>query len=268
MIETPDAAAEVDLEHSSFSMEYRKPQWPVTFLLPYVDGMRGPVVASLLYFAKHIDCGFELQGNTVIERARNNLAGRFLRSKGRQAEWSMWLDADVFMPFGNAEVFLKYTGAQRLPVQYAAHNTVARLMRHNQPLVGGLYGARTKAGPLITQPEMHPRNVNDTRMGEAIRAGKSAGGIQPVDWLAAGLMLVHRTVYEKIMETQPQKLVDGEDYPFFNRVDWRGEDQAFCVRARNAGFTPYLDTEVRAGHIGLTIFMPEDTAAPTRMGGR
>jgi hypothetical protein len=260
-----DAAAEVDLEQSSFSMEYRKPEWPLTILLPYVDGIRGPVVASLLYFAKHIDCGFELQGNTAIERARNNLAGRFLRSK---AEWSMWVDADVFMPFGNPEIFLKYTAAQKLPIQYAAHNTVARLLRHNQPLVGGVYGARAKGGPLVTQPEMHPRNVNDVRMGEAIRLGKSAGGLQPVEWLAAGLMLVHRIVFEKVAEIQPVTLAAGEDYPFFDRVDSRGEDQAFCVRARKAGFQPYLDTEIRAGHIGLSIFMPEDTAAPARLGGR
>jgi hypothetical protein len=266
MTTIPDAAAEVDLEHSSFSMEYRKPELPVTICLPYVDGIRGPVVAALLYFAKHFDCGFELQGNTVIERARNNLAARFLRGK---AEWSFWLDADVFMPFGNAELFLKYTGAQKLPREYAEHNTIKRLMRHNQPLVGGVYGARSKGGPLITQPEMHPRNVNDTRMGEAIRAGKSAGGLQPVAWLAAGLMLVHRIVFEKIMETEPVKLMNGEDYPFFDRFgDWRGEDQAFCVRARKANFTPYLDTEIRAGHIGLTIFMPEDTQAPIRMAGR
>lgn len=262
----PDAAAEVDLEHSSFSMEYRKAEWPLTMCLPYVDAIRGPVVAGLLYFAKHIDCGFELQGNTVIERARNNLAARFLRSKAR---WSLWLDSDVFMPFGNAEIFMKFTGAQKLPAQYAAHNTVARLLRHNQPLVGGVYGARSKGGPLITQPEMHPRNPNDSRMGDAIRAGKSAGGLQPVEWLAAGLMLVHRIVFEKIVEADPVKLIDGEEYPFFNRLgDWRGEDQAFCVRARKAGFTPYLDTEIRAGHIGLTIFMPEDTSAPMRMGGR
>jgi hypothetical protein len=71
------------------------------------------------------------------------------------------------------------------------------------------------------------------------------------------------------MELEPLKLQPGEDYPFFNRLgDWRGEDQAFCFRARKAGFVPYLDTEVRAGHIGQTIFMPEDTAPPPRLGGR
>jgi hypothetical protein len=261
----PDAKAEVDLEHSVFSMEYRKPEWPVTILLPYIDGLRGPVVASLLYFAKHIDCGFELQGNTVIERARNNLAARFLRGKGT---WSFWLDADVFMPFGNPEIFLGYSKAQRLPLEYAAHNTIARLLKHNQPIVGGVYGARTKGGCLITQPDMQPRNINDTRIGDAIRIGKSAGGLQAVEWLAAGLMLVHRTVYEKIMASQPVELLPGEDYPFFNRFDWRGEDQAFCVRARKAGFQPYLDTEIRAGHIGLSIFMPEDTVSPKPLGGK
>jgi hypothetical protein len=243
-------------------MEYRKAKWPVEVMLPYIDSFRGPVVAALLNFAKHYDVGFHLQGNTVIERARNNLAMRFLKTG---TEWSFWLDSDVFPPFGNPEIFLTFTGAQKLPVQYAMHHAIPRLMQHNQPLVGGVYGARAKGGCLITQTDMHPRNPSDQRIGEAIRAGKSAGGLQPVEWVAAGLMLVHRIVYEKIMEADPVKLAPGEDYPFFDRLgDWRGEDQCFCVRARRVGFQPYLDTEVRAGHIGQVIFMPEDTVVPMR----
>jgi hypothetical protein len=192
------------------------------------------------------------------------LAHKFLHSK---AEWSLWVDSDVFMPFGNAAAFRFFSqSTPKEPPKFAEYNTVERLLSHKQPLVGGVYGARNKRGPLIIQPEIAPRGPNDRRIADAIREGKSAGNLQPVDWLATGLMLVHRTVFEKIRAEQPQ--AHAPIYPFFDRFDFRGEDQAFCQRARKAGFQPMLDTEIRAGHIGLAIFNAEDTVAPVPLGGR
>jgi hypothetical protein len=261
--ETPDAAVDVDLEQSSFSMEYRKPSYPISVLLPYVGSFPGSVVASLLYYAKHLDVGFELQGNSLLLRARNELAMRFLRSK---SQWAFWLDKDVYMPFGNPAVFLNYTRARKLPLKFASYNTITRLKSHNQPLIGGVYSARQKAGNLVIQPELEPRNSTDNRIAQSIREGRDAGGLIKVGWLAAGLMLVHRQVYETIIQKEPR----AEDpYPFFTPENGRdGEDVAFCKRAIRAGFQPILDTEIRAGHIGLGIWMPEDSVAPVRMGGR
>jgi len=265
---TPEAEHEVDLEHSSFSFQYRKPQFPVTIMMPYVDGIRGPVVASLLYYAKHFDIGFELVGNTLIPSARNELADRFLKSR---AEWSFWLDSDVFMPYGNAsDTFLAYTGATK-GRQYAVHDTLPRLLSHRQPLVGGVYSGRFKGSPMTIQPDLSPRHPNDQRVSESLREGKPAGGLQPVEWVAAGLMLVHRKVFEKIKETQPiEPRFPGDYYPFFTQFQngAGGEDIAFCRRAIAAGVRPMLDTEIRAGHIGLSMFMPEDSLPPVALRGR
>jgi hypothetical protein len=252
----PDAESHTDLESSSFSMAYRKPQYPLTIMMPYVDSIRGPVVASMLYYAKHIDCGFELVGNTLIASARNELANRFLLSK---AEWSFWLDSDVFISYGDTNSFLAYSGAKK-GQSFAQNNTITRMLSHNHPLVGGVYAGRFKRAPLTIQPDLAPRNPNDQRIGEALRDGKIAGGLQAVDWIAAGLMLVHRKVFERIKETQPwDPPFPGAYYPFFTQTDRMGEDMAFCERARKAGAQPYLDTEVRAGHIGMACFMPEDS---------
>lgn len=257
-----DALTEIDLEQSAVSMAYRKPSYPLTVCIPYVGTFPGIVVASLLYYAKHMDIGFELQGNSLLMKARNDLAMRFLRSN---AQWSFWLDSDVFMPFGNPAIFMAYSRAQKLPLKFAQYNTIKRLLDHKTPIVGGVYAARRKAGNLVIQPELQPRNPQESRVAQAIRDGKDAGGLQKVDWLAAGLMLVHRTVFERIMEREPIK---AETYPFFvpeNAID--GEDIAFCRRAIRAGFQPLLDTEIRAGHIGLGMWMPEDTV-PVKMGGK
>jgi hypothetical protein len=262
---TPDAESFTDLERSTFSMTYRKAQYPVTILMPYLGGIRGPVVASLLYYAKHLDVGFELVGNTLLSNARNELASRFLRSK---TEWSLWLDSDVFIPYGDAGTFLTYSRATK-GQNFAQHNTITRLLSHKYPLVGGCYAGRCKGTPLTIQPDLAPRNPNDTRIAQSLREGKAAGGLQPVEWVAAGLMLVHRTVFESIMKHFPwTPPFPTAFYPFFEQQGNKGEDVVFCDRARAAGIKPVLDTEIRAGHIGEGIWMPEDSQPPIKLQGR
>lgn len=261
----PQAETHTDLERASFSMDYRKPQFPLTVLIPYLGGIRGPVVASLLYYAKHLDIGFELVGNTLLSSARNELASRFM--KGR-AEWSLWLDSDVFIPYGDVTTFITYSRVTK-GQNFAHHNTIARLLSHDQPLVGGVYAGRVKGAPLTIQPELAPRNSMDLRISEGLREGKSAGGLQAVEWVAAGLMLVHRRVFRKIMEVHPwTPPFPDAFYPFFQQRDQKGEDVYFCDLAKSAGFQPMLDTEVRAGHIGEGIWMPEDSQPPIKLRGQ
>jgi hypothetical protein len=266
---SPDAPVDVDLENDRFSMQYRKPEYPVTVMLPYTEGYRGPIVAALLYLAKHLDVGFELVGNTEIDKARNELANRFLYNS--DAEWSFWLDADVFMPFGNEKTFMTYSGMQK-GQKFSVHNALTRMMGHRHPLIGGVYAGRFKRAPLTIQPDLEPRNETDRKVANAIRNGEPAVGgnaCYPVEWVAAGLMLVHRKVFTTIMETQPvTPNFEGEYYPFFTRFSdvTGGEDVAFCVRAKRAGAQPVLDTAIRAGHIGFNMFMPEDSQPPAMRG--
>jgi hypothetical protein len=245
-----------DLVEQRFSMEYRKPHYPVTILVPYLDGIRGPVVATLLSYAKQYDVGFELVGNTLLASARNELADRFLKSK---AEWSFWLDSDVFIPFGNAAAYNAYSGTTK-GKDFAKYSTLDRLLSHNLPFVGGVYPGRFKGAPLTIQPDLAPRNSTDRRVCEDLRLGQSAGGIYAVDWLAAGLMLVHRRVFERIMKAKPWKPpFPSAFYPFFINSGPKGEDVYFCELARSVGIQPHLDTDVRAGHIGLGIWTCEDS---------
>lgn len=223
--------------------------------MPYLEGIRGPVVATLLFYAKYYDIGFELVGNTLLASARNELADRFLKSK---AEWSFWLDSDVFVPFGNAELYNTYSRTTK-GKDFAKHNSLERLLSHNLPLVGGVYAGRFKGAPLTIQPDLAPRHSADLRTCDALRNGEIAG-LQPVDWLAAGLMLVHRRVFERILKAKPwREPFPGAFYPFFINSGPKGEDVYFCELARQVGIQPYLDTDVRAGHIGLGVWTCEDS---------
>lgn len=245
-----------DFVEQRFSMQHRDPAYPVKILMPYLDAIRGPVVFTLLAYSIYRGVGFELVGNTLLASARNELADRFLKSK---AEWSFWLDSDVFVPSGNPDAYLTYSRTTK-GKDFAKHNTLDRLLSHDLPLIGGVYGGRFKGAPLTIQPALSPRNQQDEDICYALRNGLSAGGVQPVDWLAAGLMLVHRRVFEKIMKARPwHEPFPGAFYPFFINSGPKGEDVYFCELARAAGIQPYLDTEVRAGHIGLGIWTCEDS---------
>jgi hypothetical protein len=80
-------------------------------------------------------------------------------------------------------------------------------------------------------------------------------------------MLVHRKVFEQIMQKQPLPLVSTQPYPFFSKVSRTDEDIVFCERAQAAGVQPLLDTEVRAGHIGLGVWNADETQPVIKMRG-
>jgi hypothetical protein len=178
---------------------------------------------------------------------------------------------------GIENLFKAYQGKESRPGQFVAlfgpkgsgKNLLQEriLLSHKLPLVGGVYAGRFKRSPLTIQPDLAPRHQNDQRVSEVLREGKSAGSLQAVDWVAAGLMLVHRKVFERIRDTQPwDPPFAGAYYPYFTQTPTMGEDITFCQRARKAGAQPMLDTEVRAGHIGTCCFLPEDSqpAIPLR----
>lgn len=64
--------------------------------------------------------------------------------------------------------------------------------------------------------------------------------------VGAGFLLVHRSVFEKILDSvgEPgwfrEVVVDGRDF---------GEDMSFCLRANVAGFPIHVNAGVQVGHI-------------------
>lgn len=98
----------------------------------------------------------------------------------------------------------------------------------------------------------------------------------PVKWAATGFLAVHRRVFERL--SQDMQLLHREDpqercfYNFYGTMEYEdedtagpillSEDYAFCQRAKDAGFTCYIDPAVRIGHTGTYIYRLEDTAQP------
>ncbi len=199
----------------------------------------------------------DFENDTLIHRARNILATRFL-AKGN--EWSFWLDSDVIPPMGNPNWFKVRVGTKHDPNHFA-FTALERLTSRNKSLIGGVYAERNITGRILVQPGISPKNDGDRVIAESIKQEGPKDEVIQVGWLGFGCVAVHRKVFEDIIAKQPERVNpkrEGEPYNFFNAVDGgaQGEDVAFCQLAAECGHPSYLDLSVHCAHIGKFAFMP------------
>lgn len=195
-------------------------------------------------------------GDAFIINAREKLASRFVQS---ECEWSLWIDDDILFPIGNAQWFKDKAQCPDMPDQFAGVNAVQRIVSHKKTIIGGVYYGRQlggacmfgsmdlKGNAVCAEDRLGPRNM-----------------ISPVDWVATGFLLVHRSVYLDIQKKFPELAPNGGTKNW-----WRyftpdasanhGEDVAFCKRAREAGHQVYIDHAIHCGHLGGRVWNYKNT---------
>jgi hypothetical protein len=122
-------------------------------------------------------------------------------------------------------------------------------MGHGADIVGATYFTR------------HPRGraVNSLALDQTYRARAASfhDGTMPCDWIGTGCLLIHRKVFEAMQTKFPELNPTNPEMPFnfFQpENDGRGEDIAFCARARECGFHPHVDTMLHALHVGHGVY--------------
>lgn len=257
------AYIDMDTGEGSFQREYTKEELPVD-LCVVVKGDIPPYVHWVIVTAAaQYGIGSKMMTDTIIIRSRNLVADMFLKGK---AEWSIWLDADVLPTTGDGPWWRAITrnlgNDANVTDKTASYDFIKRFLSHNKPFVGGVYSTRRKGGPLVTQPDLYPRNQSDRIASDNMRKNKAVGLYGPVDWVSCGFAIIHRVVFETIRKQHPERIpkVQGEPYPFFTPIANEGEDDAFCKRAIEAGFKLYIDQELFAAHIGRYPFLPGESA--------
>lgn len=216
-----------------------------------------------------IDCLMEMKKPEMRYRrftfnslyhVRNMAAAWFLNKSG--CEWSYWPDDDVLPPCGDPELFAELVKEYCAPgfvypAVFAGVNSIYRLRKHEKKLIGACYFGRKHGVP------GQFAGADSQVMRENLRRGPR-DQILPVDWLGFGGILVHRTVFEDIIKTQGEKirvkndyvrLKLGYEYSFFWPIDqdW-GDDQSFCIRAKEAGHQPWVDLSLMPPHVGAKGF--------------
>lgn len=258
-------SAYIDLEtgEGSFQRGHTKEELPVDLCMVVKGDIPPYVHWAVLTAASQYGLGHKMMSDTIIIRSRNLVANMFLNGK---AEWAIWLDADVLPTTGNGAWWRAITrnlgNDADVTDKTASYDFIKRFLSHNKPFVGGVYATRRKGGPLVTQPDLYPRNQADKIASDNMRKNKASGLYGPVDWVSCGFAIIHRIVFETIRKQHPERIpkVQGEPYPFFTPIANEGEDSAFCERAREAGFKLYIDQELFGAHVGRYPFLPGESA--------
>jgi len=214
----------------------------VHICVPCYGGMvTEAVMSSLLKFqlmARQVGLNYTIDtmiNESLVTRARNNLAAKFLSNKN--ATHLFFIDSDIKFEAGE----------------------IIKLVLRDKDIVGGAYPAK-KEPPFyvlnkVAEPEIE-------------------GDLYEVRHLGTGFLMIKRAVFDKLIEVMPEtkykdslnlgSTPDGDPYEnwmynlFDVVVDDKGhllsEDWVFCDRAREQGFKVWCDTTILLHHVGYHTF--------------
>ena len=203
---------------------------------------------NILRYKYQRQLGFLSMLGSDITLTRNKLADRFL--KETKAEWAFWLDSDMVPPTGYPAES-KGCGAKFDP-ELMAFDAVARLMSHGKTFVSALYYDRYgKGSPMFAEGR------NNETVASQVRRGP-VDELRQTDWTGAGCCLVHRSVYEDMLEKIPAiKSDDHHPNRFYDKFEKAGEDASFALRAKEIGHQPHVDLGCLCGHSGEVVHFNE-----------
>lgn len=229
-------------------------------------------------------------GDAFVAHSRATIADAFLAS---DLEWLLQIDDDMVVPFGNAEWYKATTGFT-FPDKFMGLNALDRLMSHGKTLVGALYFGRNKGAKAVyseagSNPQenayalegphdvvkptrwvgtgcmlVHRKVFEDIEKKFPRLARKSTGKgghwftsteASLVDQLSR---LKDSIRGQALTGTEAYRLLEGLESALATSVFENplgvGEDVSFCLRAKAAGHTPYVDLGLRCGHIGSYVY--------------
>lgn len=188
-----------------------------------MDSVAAPFAQNLASMEKQGECFVSFIIGSLIYDARNNFAKQALSTN---ADYVLFLDSDMVFPI----------------------DVMKRLHKHmedGKDIVTGLYFRRR---PPFTPVLFKELAIKD---GEAIHEDYPdypKNSVFEVAGCGFGCVMLKREVLEAVA------LETGN---WFEPTNGLGEDLAFCVRAKEAGYKIWCDSEIKCGHVGQLIVTEE-----------
>ena len=169
-----------------------------------------------------VDVSLNLVAGTYVHCARQAIADRALLERSSHV---LWIDSDMRFPPGS----------------------LGRLLDHDVPIVGINYSTRSASDPKFVA-------VKD---GERVVTSPDSTGLEDVDALGFGLVLMRTEVLSSILRTSGRPFFGYEWIP--ERRNWLGEDFYFCRKAKDAGIPLAIDHDLSkdCSHIGSMEYTTE-----------
>ena len=182
-----------------------------------------------VWFGKTVKRLFELDlmpwdmklfvSSTYVPDARNKIHSAFLESG---YDYLFMMDSDTGGPF----------------------DVIDRLLKHKKQVVCGWYPAKmedhSKIYPVVYDYKGYKQKSEHYAHGQHHykQREKPGTGLEKVDGVGAGCMMMHRTVAEKLGK-RPYDMNTG------------GEDLVLCTKLRELGIPIYVDWNLRCKHAGV-----------------
>jgi len=196
--------------------------------------------------------------DSLITRARNAIAGQFLRKQ--IYSHLLFIDADI--SFDPA--------------------TVLRYLAFDKDVIGGIYPTKK-----LNIRELRRLPIDDDRAAEAASYNYSSGisidegnmpqnGFARVEYTAGGFMMIRRQALEAMAAHYPELRYQDDftgpetqaSYGFFNTMIYGGrflpEDYSFCRRWKDMGGEVWGDVASRFDHIGSYVYSGHIAAVALR----
>ena len=163
----------------------------------------------------------------LLSQARNKLVHGGLKTN---ATHFLLLDSDIVPPY----------------------NALDQLLGQDKDIVSALYFMRAAPHLPVAVLKLPPRtNVPvDTASSEYLLDFPESALVK-VGAVGMGFVLIRRKVFEDIQER-------NRDDKWFSFENNEGEDIWFCRRAAEAGYSTFVDTGVRVGHVASVIITASD----------
>lgn len=158
---------------------------------------------------------------TLLPEMRNALAKVAIQ---QGATHILWIDSDMTFP----------------------PNTIERLLAHGEPIVGASYSQRKE-----------PCKPVAAKDGVWVYTEEDSTGLQEVDFVGMGVMLVETRVYDYIDE--PWHMTAWSEKAGYTI----GEDVYFCRKARAVGAPTFIDHDLskEVSHLGWKHYRVSDAVA-------
>lgn len=196
----------------------------ILIAVPCLDMVYAEFVNHLNKLEMPCKCDVVLLPGALIYSARDKLAEMACKEN---YDYILFVDSDMILPT----------------------NTIAKLLSHNKDIVSGLYFKRRPNYEPVIYTNVKMRLLEPASAEPIMDYGE---GLIEVEGCGMGCCLINTKVFKDILST---------DYSCFEPLPQLGEDFAFCVRARNKGYTIYCDTDLKCGHIGTTIITEDNFKA-------
>jgi hypothetical protein len=208
------------------------PFYDMRGMSPYISSL----VSSMVFLAKKgIDVDFwELSGDTLIDRARNVIANRFMKSDYTDL---LFIDSDMKWDIPS----------------------LLNILKHDVDVVGAGYPCKNMWDywGCVLNTEKGYENTYDesgvvTHVGPPVNG---QDGLVSAQYVATGFMKIKREVFVKLAEKQPDNFYIDQKrdkyFGFFDRMVPLGEDYSFCQRWRDIGGELWVEPDCTISHYGV-----------------